>query len=97
MHRNFWFTSVEDPSAFQLLSVIGEDHVMIEVDYPHVDSTWPDTQALIRGELEHLPPATIRKVCFENAAKLYQHPEPPAAIVAASTMGSELIALGRAR
>src|SRR5262249_10551411 len=51
VHRNFWFTSIEDPSAFRLLDVIGEDRVMVEVDYPHLDSTWPHTQDLLRSEL----------------------------------------------
>lgn len=86
LHRNFWFTSIEDPSSFHHLDVINEDHVMVEVDYPHTDSTWPDSQELFRSELEHLPTATIRKICFENAAKLYHHPEPPEAMVKASTL-----------
>src|SRR5262249_30592625 len=34
VRRNFWFTSVEDPSGFRALDVIGDDHVMVEVDYP---------------------------------------------------------------
>ena len=91
LHRNFWFTSVEDPSAFQLLSIVGEDKVMVEVDYPHVDSTWPDTQALLESELQHLTPASIRKICYENAAGLYQHPEPPRSMIEASVMGSQLL------
>jgi predicted TIM-barrel fold metal-dependent hydrolase len=86
LHRNFWFTSIEDPSSFHHLDVINEDHVMVEVDYPHTDSTWPDSQELFRSELEHLPRDTIRKICFENAAKLYHHPEPPEAMVKASTL-----------
>jgi hypothetical protein len=31
-----------------------EDNVMLEMDYPHPDSTWPDTQSLIKSELQHL-------------------------------------------
>ncbi len=77
LRRNFWFASIEDPSAFHQLEVIGEDRVMIEVDYPHADSSWPDTQALVRRQLEALPVATIRKLCFENASALYGVPWPP--------------------
>jgi predicted TIM-barrel fold metal-dependent hydrolase len=84
VHQNFWFASIEDPSAFRLLDIIGEDRVMVESDYPHNDSSWPDTQALVREQLEHLPPATIRKICFENAADLYRHPRPPDAAIARS-------------
>lgn len=87
LHRNFWFTSIEDPSAFRFVDLIGEDKVMIESDYPHADSTWPDTQAVVRRDLGGLDDAAVRKVCFENAAGLYRHPLPPADLVAASVVG----------
>ena len=85
VHRNFWFTSIEDPSAFRMLDLIGEDHVMVETDYPHADSSWPNSQALFRRDLGHLPVPVIRKLCFENAAALYQHPAPPPALLATAT------------
>ncbi len=82
LHRNFWFASLEDPAGFRMLDLIGEDHVLVETDFPHMDSTWPGCQAMIRSELSDLPPATIAKVCYENACRLYQHPGPPADWVA---------------
>jgi hypothetical protein len=36
-------TFIEDQAALRLLDIIGEDNVMLECDYPHSDSTWPDT------------------------------------------------------
>ncbi len=77
VRRTFVFTSIEDPSAFQLLDVIGEDSVMVETDYPHFDTTWPTSQEMIRSELSHLKPATVRKVCYENAARIYRSELPP--------------------
>jgi predicted TIM-barrel fold metal-dependent hydrolase len=74
--RNFWFTSIEDPSAFHQLNLIGEDRVMVEVDYPHDDTTWPDTQQMVRSELQHLDAPLVDKLCFGNAADLYRHPKP---------------------
>jgi predicted TIM-barrel fold metal-dependent hydrolase len=87
VRRNFWFSSVEDPSAFHALDIIGEDRVFLEVDYPHADCTWPDTQALVRSELEHLSPDVVRKIAFETAADLYRHPRPPEAMIRASVVG----------
>jgi predicted TIM-barrel fold metal-dependent hydrolase len=87
VRRNFWFTSIEDPSAFRLLDLIGEDRVMLESDYPHYDSSWPDTQRMARDQLSHLSPQTVRKVCFENAAHVYRHRLPPEHLVAASIVG----------
>jgi predicted TIM-barrel fold metal-dependent hydrolase len=77
VNRNFWFASLEDPSAFRLLDVIGEDRVMVETDYPHPDSTWPDSQAMVVRDLGRLRADTVRKVCYENAAGVYRHPLPP--------------------
>jgi len=88
LRRNFRYASLEDPSAFRLLDVVGEDNVMVEADYPHPDSVWPDTQELIRGELNQLPNTAIRKLCYANAAALYRHPLPPADLIAKSTIGS---------
>ena len=64
--------------------------MMVEVDFPHTDSSWPDSQQLFRSELAHLPTATIRKICFENAAALYEHPIPPEPLLRSSILlGSE--------
>jgi predicted TIM-barrel fold metal-dependent hydrolase len=86
LHRNFWFTSIDDPSAFRMLDLIGEDRVMVETDYPHADSSWPDSQELFRRQFGSLPVPTIKKLCFENAAALYRHPPPPDDLLAASEL-----------
>jgi predicted TIM-barrel fold metal-dependent hydrolase len=85
--RNFWFTSIEDPSAFHALDIIGVDHVMVETDYPHPDTTWPTSQDLIRRDLAHLPDDVVRKICYQNAADLYHHPGPPGDLLARSDIG----------
>jgi predicted TIM-barrel fold metal-dependent hydrolase len=77
--RNFWFTSYWDPSSFALRDRIGLDHLMIESDYPHADTTWPDTQARMAEQLEGMPEADVRRITHENAAALYRHPLPAAA------------------
>jgi predicted TIM-barrel fold metal-dependent hydrolase len=77
MQRNFWFCAVEDPSAFAMRERIGVDKILLEADYPHCDSTWPDTQAVIEREIGGLPSDDIRKFTWENASNLYRHPVPP--------------------
>jgi predicted TIM-barrel fold metal-dependent hydrolase len=77
--RNFWFTSIEDPSAFHQLDRIGLDRVMVEVDYPHDDTTWPDTQDMVRSELGHLDRPLVERLCYGTAAELYRHPVPTSA------------------
>ncbi len=78
LKRNFWFCSIDDPSTIDTRYRIGVENIMVEVDYPHGDSTWPDTQQVIEECWGHLPPAELRAMCSENAAALYRHPLPPA-------------------
>jgi predicted TIM-barrel fold metal-dependent hydrolase len=74
--RNFYFCTIDDPSIAPLIERIGIDHVMVESDYPHADSSWPDTQQVLQDALGGLGPATVRKVACENAARLFDHPLP---------------------
>jgi hypothetical protein len=55
---------------------IGVENICVEVDYPHGDSTWPDTQAVIEKHWGHLPTNELRMTCSENAARLYRCPLP---------------------
>ena len=63
-------------STISTLDQIGEDHVVVESDYPHGDGTWPDTQAHLRAGLDGLPADEVRKITWENASKLFRHPVP---------------------
>jgi predicted TIM-barrel fold metal-dependent hydrolase len=76
LKRNFWFCTLDDPSTIGCRERIGVDRIMVEVDYPHGDGTWPDTQAVIEHYWGHIPPDELRAMCCENAASLYRHPLP---------------------
>jgi predicted TIM-barrel fold metal-dependent hydrolase len=78
LKRNFWFCAIEDPTTFPLYERIGADHILVEQDYPHTDSTWPDTQAALARQLDGLPDDVVRRVTWENASRLYRHPVPSA-------------------
>lgn len=75
--RNFWFCSLDDPSIWPIRERIGVDHITVEVDYPHADSTWPHTQDFLADRLAGLSVAEQRAVTHENAAALFGHPLPP--------------------
>src|SRR5271166_3891548 len=76
IRRNFWFCSIDDPSMVPLRDVIGVDHIMVESDYPHADSTWPDTQLVFAANYGGLPAAERRAIAAGNAARLFRHPLP---------------------
>ena len=76
LRRNFWFCTLDDPSTIDTRHAIGVENVMVEVDYPHGDGTWPDTQRVIEECWGHIPTDELRAMCCENAAALYRHPLP---------------------
>jgi predicted TIM-barrel fold metal-dependent hydrolase len=78
LRRNFWFCSIDDPSTLVVRDRIGVDHIMVEVDYPHADSSWPDTQALLASRFEGMPQADVDRMTHRNAAALFRHPLPEA-------------------
>jgi predicted TIM-barrel fold metal-dependent hydrolase len=76
LRRNFFFCSIDDPSAMAQRHRIGVDNIMVESDYPHADSTWPDTQAVLGRTLAGLPSDEVHAITHANAARLFRHPLP---------------------
>ena len=77
--RNFWFCTIDDPGSIAgVLERIGPHKVMVESDYPHADSTWPDTQRVFERNFGHLPHDVVRRIAWGNAAELFRHPPPVA-------------------
>jgi hypothetical protein len=76
---------IEESSGLRCLDIIGEDNVMIETDYPHSDTTWPDCIGVARKLLAGLPEATQYKILRGNAERLYRFEPatPPVAVVSA--------------
>jgi predicted TIM-barrel fold metal-dependent hydrolase len=79
LRRNFWFCAIDDTSGFLTRDVIGVDHLLVESDYPHADSTWPDTQPRLREQLRGVPDDEVRRICWQNAVELFRMPTPPEA------------------
>lgn len=86
--RTFRFTSINDPSAFRLLDLIGVGNVMLECDFPHFDTNWPYSQSLFADEMAGLDAGTVRAISYRNACDLYRHPEPALARLASSAVGA---------
>ena len=78
LQRNFWFCAIEDRSGLEQRHRIGVDHICLESDYPHQDGTWPDTQALLRTQLDGFPADDVRKLTWENASRLFDFAVPDA-------------------
>lgn len=79
LHDNFFFCTLDDPTTLPLIHRIGIDNVMMEIDYPRSDSTWPHTQDLIRRcliEADYLSTDDVLKITCANAARVFRHPLP---------------------
>jgi predicted TIM-barrel fold metal-dependent hydrolase len=64
-------TFEEEPLAPQLIPLLGADWCMWASDYPHTDSTFPESQRAIEETLGALPVEDRRKITALNCAKLY--------------------------
>jgi predicted TIM-barrel fold metal-dependent hydrolase len=70
--RQVFMTYEEDDVGLQLIDRIGAGNVMWASDYPHGDSTWPNSRkALADSPLAALGDDVLRKVICENAARVY--------------------------
>lgn len=49
---------------------VGADNAIFEVDYPHTDSTWPNTASLALEMFAGLSPEEVYKVCRGNAIRM---------------------------
>ncbi len=72
LRRNFWFTTFNDELSMPLRHVVGLEHIMMEVDYPHTDSTWPHTQDTLAAQLREVPEDEVAAITHQNALALYR-------------------------
>jgi uncharacterized protein len=40
-------------------------------DFPHTDSTWPESRKVVERDFAGVPDDVTRKIVFENAVALY--------------------------
>jgi predicted TIM-barrel fold metal-dependent hydrolase len=73
---------IDDPVGVRMLDAIGADNVMMEMDYPHSDTTWPDTIRIAHEQLSGCTDDQKRKLLFENAMRVFSFtPAIPPALV----------------
>jgi predicted TIM-barrel fold metal-dependent hydrolase len=62
---------MEDWFGMKNAAEIGIDNIMVEVDYPHVDGSFPHTQKILSGHLSQLNDEDRYKVARGNAERLF--------------------------
>ena len=72
LRRQVYITFQEDRIGVLGADVFAmADKYMWASDYPHGNSTWPRSREAVRVQFEGCPPEMVRKLTWENAARLY--------------------------
>jgi predicted TIM-barrel fold metal-dependent hydrolase len=66
-----YLTFQDDHVAFQTAHLMNADRLLWANDFPHSDSTWPDSQAVLAEQTAHLDPAVVTRIVRDNVAELY--------------------------
>ncbi len=69
--QQVWATFQTDRAGLRLLDLLGADRVMWASDYPHADSTWPESRAAIEENFRDVAAPARRRVLCDNARELY--------------------------
>ena len=69
--RNVKCTFMSDPVGTKVADLIGPDVLMWSTDYPHDDSTWPNSQDVVEREFAHVAPDLKDRAIYRNCVDLY--------------------------
>jgi predicted TIM-barrel fold metal-dependent hydrolase len=69
--RNVFCSFQDDDLGIRERATIGIDGICWGSDYPHTESTFPRSVAIMSKRLEHVPPDDQRKIVHGNVARLY--------------------------
>ncbi|MCE2392926.1 MAG: amidohydrolase [Proteobacteria bacterium] len=69
--RQILGTFLDDPVGVRERAEIGVENILWSSDYPHGETTWPNSHASIERHFEGVPEEDRYKITYENAARLY--------------------------
>jgi predicted TIM-barrel fold metal-dependent hydrolase len=72
LRRQVYATFIEDPVGLRERHVLGVDNLMWSSDYPHGESTFPDSRGFVARQFAGVPEEETRKMVCENARRLYR-------------------------
>jgi predicted TIM-barrel fold metal-dependent hydrolase len=73
-YRQVFGCFFRDRHGLEALDRVGVDNITFETDYPHTDSTWPNTKAVALDLMGHLPDDVVYKIVRGNAIRMLQLP-----------------------
>jgi predicted TIM-barrel fold metal-dependent hydrolase len=70
--KNILTCFIDDPTGVEIRHRVGIDSISWECDYPHSDSTWPQSPELLSKSLAEVPDDEIDKMTHLNTMRHYQ-------------------------
>ena len=71
--ERFILCFIDDAAGIEQRHHLNLDNVCWECDYPHSDSTWPDSPELLARSLEGCTDDEIRRITHENAMRAFSY------------------------
>jgi predicted TIM-barrel fold metal-dependent hydrolase len=69
-YRQIFGCFFRDQHGIDAIDKVGVDNITFETDYPHTDSTWPDTRKVAEELMAGVPQDVVDKVMRTNAARM---------------------------
>jgi predicted TIM-barrel fold metal-dependent hydrolase len=74
---------IDEPIRPKLLDELGVDKIMIETDFPHTATNWPNSMERVDACMRGIPDDARRKILRDNAEQVFDFvaAEPPLLVV----------------
>jgi predicted TIM-barrel fold metal-dependent hydrolase len=69
--QNCYLTFIDDAPGILVREHIGVDRIMWSSDFPHLDSSWPESQQFLNKQLAGVPADEVRQMVAGNCVQLY--------------------------
>lgn len=68
--KHIWGCFIDDVHGVESRHLIGVDNILVEVDYPHSDSNWPNSRKRVAENLVGVPDDEAHRIVELNARAL---------------------------
>ncbi|WP_242417906.1 amidohydrolase family protein, partial [Frankia sp. CpI1-P] len=72
--EHFWGCFIDDEFGLENRHKVGIDRIMLEIDYPHSDSNWPNSRKRAAEVLANVPDDEVVKITETNARTMLNFP-----------------------
>ncbi|MCW2830933.1 MAG: hypothetical protein JWP31_1625, partial [Aeromicrobium sp.] len=72
--QSIWGCFIDDEFGVINRHAVGVDKMMLEIDYPHSDSNWPNSRKRATEVLADVPDDEVQRITEDNARELFNFP-----------------------